>query len=141
MSDADVLEWLAERGVTVAPSTVSDWVRTFPRCITAARTHRATVGQRWRVDETSITVATRWHELFRAIDDEGQIVDVYLSDRRHAAAAQACCEAARTSTTAPTRVTSDQATSYPPAVRAGLPTVEQRTSKDLTTGWNAITST
>src|ERR687893_82831 len=52
---ADVVEWLAERGVTVDPSTVYDWVRTFtPRFIDAARIHRSTVGRRWRVDETYI---------------------------------------------------------------------------------------
>ncbi len=53
LSYADVAEWLAERGITVDPSTIYDWVRTFtPRFIAAARTHRAPVGRRWRVDET-----------------------------------------------------------------------------------------
>ncbi len=53
LSDADVAEWLAERGLTVDASTIYDWVRAFtPRFIAAARAHRAVVGQRWRVDET-----------------------------------------------------------------------------------------
>src|ERR687893_2667904 len=52
LSYADVVEWLAERGITVDPSTVYDWVRTFtPRFIDAARAKRTPVGQRWRVDE------------------------------------------------------------------------------------------
>jgi transposase-like protein len=89
LSYADVVEWLAERGVVVDPSTVYDWVRTFtPRFIDAARVHGSPVGGRWRVDETYLKVGDRWRYLYRAIDEHGQIVDVYLSDRRNAAAAR-----------------------------------------------------
>src|SRR5215208_1117969 len=49
LSYAEVAEWLAERGVTVDPSTIDDWVQAFtPRFIQAARQHRSTVGARWR---------------------------------------------------------------------------------------------
>src|SRR5687767_219368 len=45
LSYADVAEWLAERDVTVAPSTIDDWVQAFtPRIIEAARQHRSPVG-------------------------------------------------------------------------------------------------
>ena len=53
LSYVDVAEWLAERGMTVDPSTLYDWVQTFtPRFIAAARVHRSPIGSRWRVDET-----------------------------------------------------------------------------------------
>ncbi len=131
-----MVEWLAERGVTVDPSTVYDSVRTFtPRFIAAARMRRSVVGRRWRVDETYIKIAKRWHYLYRAIDEHGQIVDVYLSDRRNAAAAQTFFEAAiDTSTVTPTRVTSDKAKCYPPAICVVLPNAEHRTSKYLNNG-------
>src|SRR3712207_8957719 len=49
LSYEDVAEWLAERGITVDPSTVYDWVRAFtPRFMAAARAFRAQVGRRWR---------------------------------------------------------------------------------------------
>jgi transposase-like protein len=133
LSYADVVEWLAERGVTVDPSTVYDWVRTFtPRFMAAARRHRSAVGHRWRVDETYLKIGKRWHYLYRAIDDAGQIVDVYLSKRRDAVAAQAFFEAALdSSSVTPTRVTSDKAKCYPPALHNVLPNVEHRTSKYL----------
>jgi transposase-like protein len=136
LSYADVAEWLAERGIQVDPSTIYDWVRTFtPRFVAAARAHRTPVGRRWRVDETYLKIGGRQRYLFRAIDEQGQIIDVYLSDRRNAAAAQAFFEAAiDTSTVTPTRVTSDKAKCYPPALRAVLPTVEHRTSKYLNNG-------
>src|SRR5918998_1698259 len=51
LSYADVVEWLAERGVSVDPSTVYDWVRAFtPRFIAAARAFRTPIGRWWRVD-------------------------------------------------------------------------------------------
>ena len=113
-----------------------DWVRTFtPRCIDAARAYRATVGTRWRVDETHLKIGTRWHYLFRAIDARGQIVDVYLSERRNRAAAEAFFEAAiATNTVTPTRVTSEKATCYPPVLRTVLPNIGHRTSKYLNNG-------
>ncbi len=122
--------WLAERGVTVDPSTIYDWVRAFMRrFIAAARAHRSAVGTSWRVDEPYVTIGKRWHSRYRAIDEHGQIIDVYLSDRRHAAAAQALFEAAMdASTVTPTRVTTDKATCYPPALRIVLPDVEHRTA-------------
>ncbi len=136
LSYADVVEWLAARGVMVDPSTVYDWVRTFtPRFIDATRPHRTQVSRRWRADETYIKIGKRWHYLFRAIDEHGQIVDVYLSHRRDRAAAQAFLEGAlATSTVTPSQVTTDKAKCYPPALRAVLPTVEHRTSKYLNNG-------
>ncbi len=136
LSYADVAEWLAERGVIVDPSTIYDWVRAFtPRFINAARAYRSRVGKRWRVDETYLKIDGRWRYLFRAIDEHGQIIDVFLSDRRDAAAAQAFFETAMgTSAATPTRVTTDKAKCYPPALRAVLPQAEHRSSKYLNNG-------
>ena len=93
LSHAEVAEWLAERGVTVDPSTIFDGVQTFtPLFVEAARKHRQRVGTRWRVDETLLKIAGRWWYLFRAIDEHGQIIDVYLSDRRDTAAARCALE-------------------------------------------------
>ena len=52
-SYANVVEWLAERGVEVDRSTVYRWVwRFLPLFGEAARAHRQQVGGKWRVDET-----------------------------------------------------------------------------------------
>ena len=130
LSYVDVVEWLAERGIHVDPSTLYDWVRACtPRFTDAARAHRTAVGSRWRVDETYLKIGKRWRYLYRAIDEQGQIVDVYLSDRRDTAAAQAFFEGAihRSNVTA-NRVTTDKAKCYPPALRAVLPMAEHRSS-------------
>lgn len=133
LSYADVVEWLAERGVTVDASTIYDWVRAFtPRFIAAARQHQIAVGKRWRVDETYLRIGGRWRSLYRAIDEYGQIVDVFLSDRRNTEAAHTFFQQAIAVTgVTPTQVTTDKAKSYPKALRNVLPAVEHRSSQYL----------
>ena len=63
------------------------------------------------------------------------MVDAYFSTRRNAGAAQAFFERAMAETgVMPTRVTTDKAKCYPPALRTVLPGVEHRTSKYLNNG-------
>ena len=133
LSYADVSEWLAERGVQVDPSTIYDWVRAFtPRFIQAARVQRTPVGRHWLVEETYLKIGGRWRYLFRAIDEQGQIVDVYLSERRNATAARAFFEEAiHCSEVVPTEVTTDKAKCYPGLLRTLLPLVQHRPSKYL----------
>lgn len=87
------------------------------------------------MDETLLKIGDRWRYLFRCIDDQGQIVDVYLSDRRNAAAAQTFFERAMANAgVTPTRVTTDKAKCYPPALRTQLPQAKHRSSKYLNNG-------
>ena len=59
------------------------WVQRFtPLFADAARPCRHAVGDRWFVDETYVKVAGRWRYVYRAIDQHGQIIDVYVSARR-----------------------------------------------------------
>ena len=69
--------------------------------------------------------------LYRAIDKQGQIVDVHLSDRRNANAARTLFQQAiDASGVIPTRVTTDNAKRYPKALHTLLPRVEHRSSKE-----------
>ena len=87
------------------------------------------------MDETLLKIGGRWRYVFRAIDEHGQVVDVYLSDHRDAASARAFFERAMAATSmTPTRVTTDKAKCYPPALRTLLPTAEHRSSKYLNNG-------
>ena len=136
LSYVEAAEWLAERGVTVDPSTIFDWVPTFtPLFVEAAQKHRQRVPTRWRVDETLLKIGERWRYLFRAIDEQGQVIDAYLSDRRNAVSARAFFERALAATDElPSRITSDKAKCSPPALRALLPAAEHRCSKYLNNG-------
>jgi transposase-like protein len=83
LSYRDVEELLAERGVEVDHVTVYRWVVRFtPLLAEAARPCRHQVGGRWFVDETYVRVAGRWRYVYRAIDQFGQVIDVYVSPRR-----------------------------------------------------------
>ena len=136
LSYADVVEWFAERGLIVNRSTVYRWVQRFlPLFGQAARAHRRQVGAKWRVDETYCRLNGKWTYIYRAIDQDGQVVDAYFSERRNAKAAQRFFERAIDETgVMPERVTTDKATCYPPALRVVLPDVEHRTSKYLNNG-------
>jgi transposase-like protein len=126
---ADVSELLAERGVHVDPSTVFDGVPQVTP-LYAARPHRRRVGQRWSIDETHLRIAGAWCYAFRAIDEDGQVIDVYVSPTRDTAAATTFLErAVESGDGTPYRATTDKAPIYPPAFAAVIPEAEHVTGK------------
>jgi IS6 family transposase len=131
LSYADVAEMLAERGVRVDPSSIYAWVQEFaPLDEAAARSCRRVVGERWSVDETDVNVAGAWAYVYRALDEQGQIVDVYVSAERASTDAAAFLRRAiETTGVPPTEVTTDCAAAYPPALAAVLPDVLHETGK------------
>ena len=89
LSYRDVEELLTERGVEVDHVTVYRWVVRFaPLLAEAARPCRHAVGDRWQVDETYVKVAGQWRYAYRAIDQFGQVIDVFVSARRDTKAAR-----------------------------------------------------
>jgi transposase-like protein len=131
LSYSDVAELLAERGVRVDRSTIFAWVREFaPLYEDAARPFRRAVGSSWSVDETYAKVAGMWAYVYRAIDGQGQIVDVHVSERRTAEdAATFFRRAIATTGIVPEEVTTDCAAAYPPALAAALPPVAHEVGK------------
>jgi transposase InsO family protein len=82
-------ELLVERGVEVDHVTVYRWVQRFtPLLCDAARFARHSPGDRWFVDETYVKVNGVWRYVYRAIDQDGQVIDVLLSARRDADSAR-----------------------------------------------------
>ena len=134
LSYRDVEELLAERGVEVDHVTIYRWVLRFtPLLADAARPCRHRVGDRWQVDETYVKVAGRWRYGYRAIDQFGQVIDVYVSPRRDGKAARRFFEKAiGTTGIAPDEVVTDQAPTYPPVLDALLPAVWHRTDRYAT---------
>jgi len=104
-----------ERGVEVDHVTIYRWVQRFtPLLADAARPGRHAVGDRWQVDETYVKVAGRWRYVYRSIDQFGQVIDVFVSPRRDAAAARRFLERALGATKiTPVEVITDQAATYP----------------------------
>jgi transposase-like protein len=131
LSYRDVEELLAERGVEVDHVTVYRWVLRFtPLLADAARPCRHAVGDRWQVDETNVKVAGRWRYVYRAIDQFGQVIGVFVSARRDATAARRFFERAIGATkVTPVEVTTDQAPVYPGVLEELLPAAWHRTDR------------
>jgi len=90
--------------------TVSRWVQRFtPLRIDAARACRHAVGDRWYVDETYVKVAGRWRYVYRAVDQFGPVIDVYVSARRDTGAARRFFATALGAHGAPREVVTDRA--------------------------------
>jgi transposase-like protein len=131
LSFRDVEELLAERGIQVDHVTIFRWVQRFtPLLAEAARPCRHGVGDRWQVDETYVKVAGRWRYVYRAIDQFGQVIDVFVSPRRDVRAARRFFERAiGTTKVTPVEVTTDQAPVYPAVLDELLPAAWHRTDR------------
>ncbi len=110
LSYRDVEELLAERGIDVDHVTVYRWVQHFtPLLIDTAPPCRHAVGDRWFVDETYLKVNGVWRYVYRAVDQDGQVIDIYVSKRPNTTAARHFFETALTGHGRPTEVTTDLA--------------------------------
>jgi len=117
LSYRDLEELLAERGVEVDHVSVFRWVQCFtPLLADAARLCRHSVGDRWFVDETYVKVAGRWRYVYRAVDQHGQIIDVFVSPRRETRVARRFFETTLGAHCEPVEVVTDLA----PALRAAI---------------------
>jgi len=130
LSYRDVEELLAERGVDVDHVTIYRWVqRVTPLVIEAARPCRHNVGERWFVDETYVRVAGVWRYVYRAVDQYGQVIDVYVSKRRNVAAATKFFEMMLAGRERPCEVTTDLAAPLLRVVDELLPDVLHDTTQ------------
>src|SRR5919108_380989 len=90
LSSRQILELLAERGIDVAHRTILDWVQAFgPQLAAEVRRRRRPVGRRWFVDEVFLFRKGQKRYLYRAIDEDGVVVDVLLREHRDTASAEA----------------------------------------------------
>ena len=142
LSYRDVEELLTDRGVEVDHVTIYRWVQRFtPMLADAARPCRHAVGDQWQVDETYIKIGGAWRYVYRAIDQFGQVVDVFVSPRRDAMSARRFFERAIGSTCVhPVEVVTDRAPAYLGVLEELLPVVWHRTDQYATIASKRITA-
>jgi IS6 family transposase len=110
LSYRDLEELLAERGIEVDHVTLFRWVQRFtPLLIDAARPCRHIVGGHWFVDETYVKVSGSWRYVYRAVDQYGQVIDVFVARKRDLRAATAFFADAIRSHGEPAEITTDRA--------------------------------
>ncbi|MSO85954.1 MAG: IS6 family transposase [Acidimicrobiia bacterium] len=130
LSYRDLEELLAERGIEVDHVTLYRWVQRFtPLLVEAARPCRHAVGDRWFVDETYLKVAGTWRYVYRAIDQYGQVIDVYVSKKRDTKAASRFFSTAITAHGAPEEVTTDRSRALARAIVEQLPATHHDTTQ------------
>ena len=88
LSYRDVEDLLAERGLDVSYETVRRWVLKFgPLFARELRRRHSRPTARWHLDEMAVMIAGRQFWLWRAVDDEGEVLDLLVQRRRNKAAA------------------------------------------------------
>ena len=88
LSYRDVEDLLAERGLDVSYETVRRWVLKFgPLFARELRSRRPRPTSRWHLDEMALMIAGTQFWLWRAVDDEGEVLDLLVQRRRDKAAA------------------------------------------------------
>lgn len=90
LSFRDLVEMMAERGLSLAHTTILRWVRRYAsEFVKRWNRFGRSCGRSWRVDETYIKVRGKWVYLYRAVDKAGQTIDFRLSRTRDVVAAKA----------------------------------------------------
>jgi len=119
LSIRDVEELLAQRGIEVSREAIRCWVIKFGPLIAAnLRRRRCAPTGRWHLDEMVVKIAGRRMWLWRAVDDEGEVLDVLVQKRRNKAAAlKLLRKLLRNQGIHPETITTDKLASYRAALR------------------------
>src|SRR6476660_7270189 len=88
LSYRDVEELLAERGVFVTYETVRQWCRKFGQTYAnTLRKRRPRPGDKWHLDEVFVQINGTQHYLWRAVDQDSNVLDILVQPRRDKGAA------------------------------------------------------
>src|SRR5215470_10721857 len=89
LSFRDVEELLLERGVVVTYEAIRKWCRKFgQQYANQLRRRRPRPGDKWHMDEVFLTIKGEHHYLWRAVDQEGNVLDILVQRRRGKRAAK-----------------------------------------------------
>ena len=89
LSFRDVEDLLAERGINVTYETIRQWCRTFGLEY-ARRLRRRRQGDTWYLDELFVRIQGRTQYLWRAVDEDGDVIDILVQPRRNPSYQAAC---------------------------------------------------
>ncbi|WP_217242265.1 IS6 family transposase [Streptomyces sp. AC555_RSS877] len=133
LSFRDVEELLFERGIQVSYEAIRLWCERFgPEYAARLCRRRLRPGDKWHLDEVFIKVNGRMRYLWRAVDQDGNVLDILVTNARDTKAAKRFFrKLLKTTECVPRVVVTDKLRSYGAAHREVIPSVEHRTSKYL----------
>jgi putative transposase len=89
LSYRDIEDLLAERGITVSYESIRLWCNKFgPKYVKRLKRRHKGFGDTFFIDEVFVKIQGRQHYLWRSVDQDGEVVDVFLQARRDGAAAK-----------------------------------------------------
>jgi putative transposase len=123
LSHRDIEDLLAERGITVSYETIRLWCIKFGALYSKRlkRKHRG-YGDTFFIDEVFVKINGKQHYLWRAVDQDGEVVDVFLQAKRDGATAKRFFKRLlRSHGGEPRKIVTDKLRSYPVAHREVIP--------------------
>jgi len=131
LSFRDVEDLLAQRGVTVSYETVRHWCQTFGLDYARRlRRRQGRLGDRWYLDELFVTIQGQRQYLWRAVDQDGDVIDILVQRRRdRRAAARFFRKLLKGQGHQPNRLITDKLRSYVAAHRTMIPSVVHDTTR------------
>lgn len=128
LSLRQIEEMMLERGVEVDHTTIHRWaIKLLPVLSVLFRHRKRSVGRSWRLDETYVKASGRWTYLYRAVDQDGEMVDFLLTPTRDQAAARQFLQRAIALHEAPEKITIDKSG----ANAAAIESVKKETGVDI----------
>ncbi|WP_405669792.1 IS6 family transposase [Streptomyces sp. NBC_01530] len=133
LSFREAEELMLERGVVVSYETIRRWCLKFGQAYAnSLRRRRPRPGDKWHLDEVFIKINGEQKYLWRAVDQDGNVLDILVRNRRDKAAARRFFRGLLTKTRmVPRVVVTDKLRSYGAAHREVMPSVEHRSHKGL----------
>ena len=131
VSFRDVEDLLAQRGITVSYEAIRLWCLTFGS-VYARRLKRrqGRLGDIWHLDEVFVTIQGQRRYLWRAVDQDGDVIDILVQSRRDCrAATRFFRKLLKGQERTPGRLVTDKLSSYRAAHRAVMPSVAHRTDR------------
>ena len=131
LSFRDAEDLLAQRGITVTYETIRQWCQRFgPVYARRLRRRRGRMGDTWHLDELFVTVQGRRQYLWRAVDEDGDVLDILVQSRRNRrAAVRFFRKLLKRQGCVPRRLITDRLGSYPAARRTVMPSVVHCTDR------------
>ncbi len=131
LSFRDTEDLLAQRGITVSYETIRKWYRTFgPAYARTLRRRRGQMGDTWYLDELFVNIQGRQQYLWRAVDQDGDVIDILVQSRRDRRAAERFLrKLLKGQGREPRRLITDKLRSYSAAHSTVLPSVVHSTEQ------------
>jgi putative transposase len=131
LSFRDVEDLLAERGILVSYETIRQWCRKFgPEYARRLKRRQGRLGDTWHLDELFVNIRGQQHYLWRAVDQDGDVIDILLQPRRDRRPVERFFrKLLKGQGREPRRLVTDKLRSYAAAHRTIMPSVTHDTSQ------------